>query len=233
MTYLDLDDPRSALPLAERALRMDATLLGPNHPATGIRLSNLASTLQALGDDERALPLLRDALRIAESIHGPNHPTTGTRLSNLAVVMQHCGDVNGALPLARRAVDIQLNAFGPGHSRTQTAEHNLGMILKEIAASKGRPDRNERAKSPSKGAKRRANRRRSFSEEAPQVGQSAWSWALEDATQQGFGWCWTAARSDAPLRRQSAYFPCLGRRFLLRRDEDDDTPMWSGDPMRG
>ena len=68
---------RIALAIAEKSQ-------GPEHPATGTRLNNLAGLLEAQGDYAQAEPLFRRALAIAEKAQGPAHPETGRSLNNLA-----------------------------------------------------------------------------------------------------------------------------------------------------
>ncbi|MFF3660828.1 tetratricopeptide repeat protein, partial [Streptomyces olivochromogenes] len=77
--------------LEERALAISETALGPDHPTTAIRLSNLASILSALGRHDEALPLMKRALAISETALGPDHPTTAVRLSNLASILSALG----------------------------------------------------------------------------------------------------------------------------------------------
>ncbi|MEU8095292.1 tetratricopeptide repeat protein, partial [Streptomyces rubiginosohelvolus] len=73
-----------ALPLEERALAVTEAALGSDHPATAIRLGNLARTLGELGRHVEALPLEERALAVTEAALGSDHPTTAIALGNLA-----------------------------------------------------------------------------------------------------------------------------------------------------
>ncbi len=74
-----------ARPLLERALRINETTFGPQHPTVAKRLSNLAVVLQDIGDAAGARPLLERALRIYEKTFGPEHPTMGIIRGNSIV----------------------------------------------------------------------------------------------------------------------------------------------------
>ena|SRR6478752_5796186 len=60
--------------LGERALALSETAYGPEHPAVGTRLNNLAWILRELGDFAAARPLAERALALAETAYGPEHP---------------------------------------------------------------------------------------------------------------------------------------------------------------
>jgi tetratricopeptide (TPR) repeat protein len=82
-----------ARPLAERALAIDEAAHGPDHPAVGIDLSNLAAIWQDLGQPGQARPLAERALAITEAAHGPDHPTVATLRNNLATILRDLGTV--------------------------------------------------------------------------------------------------------------------------------------------
>ncbi|MFB7794370.1 tetratricopeptide repeat protein, partial [Streptomyces sp. NPDC056086] len=81
-----------ALPLEERALHITEATLGPDHPNTATRLSNLANTLSDWGRHTDALPLEERALHITEATLGPDHPNTALHLGNLAALRELLGD---------------------------------------------------------------------------------------------------------------------------------------------
>ena len=59
-----------------RALAIDETSFGPEHPKVAIRLNNLAQLLQATNRLAEAEPLMRRALAIDEKSSGPIIPTS-------------------------------------------------------------------------------------------------------------------------------------------------------------
>ncbi|MDQ3274477.1 MAG: FxSxx-COOH system tetratricopeptide repeat protein, partial [Actinomycetota bacterium] len=77
--------PATARPLFERALHLDETAHGPDHPHVATTLNNLARVLRDLGEPATARTLLERALRIDETAYGPDHPEVATDLHNLAL----------------------------------------------------------------------------------------------------------------------------------------------------
>ena len=74
-TYLmNQGRPAEALPLHERALRIDEAAYGPDHPDVAIHLNLVGRALSGLGRPAEALPLHERALRIYEAVYGPGHP---------------------------------------------------------------------------------------------------------------------------------------------------------------
>ena len=82
-----------ALPLFVRALLISEKAEGPEHPATGTRLNNLAELHKAMGQYELALPLYVRALAISEKSEGPEHPGTGRESGQSGRVAQGHGSV--------------------------------------------------------------------------------------------------------------------------------------------
>jgi tetratricopeptide (TPR) repeat protein len=77
--------------------------LGPDHPATGGQLDNLASILAGLGRYDEALPLRQRALAVTEAALGPDHPDIPTRLNHLASTLESLGRDSEAAELRERA----------------------------------------------------------------------------------------------------------------------------------
>jgi tetratricopeptide (TPR) repeat protein len=73
-----------AEPLYRRALAIDETSYGPDHPEVATDLNNLAELLGATNRLSEAEPLYRRALAISENSYGPEHPSTVTVRNNLA-----------------------------------------------------------------------------------------------------------------------------------------------------
>src|SRR4051794_38233396 len=100
-----------------RALAIDESSYGRDHPRVAIELNNLAQLLQATNRLGEAEPLMRRALAIDEASHGSDHPRVAIRLSNLAQLLQATNRLGEAEPLMRRNLEILL-AFTArtGHS---------------------------------------------------------------------------------------------------------------------
>jgi hypothetical protein len=71
-----LGPAEEALPLHQRALRIDEAALGPDHPDVAADLNHLGLALAALGRAAEALPLHQRPLLIHEAALGPDHPYT-------------------------------------------------------------------------------------------------------------------------------------------------------------
>jgi tetratricopeptide (TPR) repeat protein len=128
-TYLQVQARLAeARPLAERAVAITEAAHGPNHPAVGTRLSNLALIWKDLGQPAKARPLAERALAITEATHGPNHPTVGTQLNNLATIWKDLGQPETARPLAERALAITEAAHGPDHPTVAIVRANLANL---------------------------------------------------------------------------------------------------------
>jgi tetratricopeptide (TPR) repeat protein len=121
-----------ALQLRQSALTIYEKALGPDHPHTAIRLSNLAATYRDLGRHGDALPLQQRALGISETALGPDHPDTGIRLGNLAVTYRDLGRPAEALPLEERALGISETALGPDHPSTAIRLSNLAATYRDL-----------------------------------------------------------------------------------------------------
>ena len=118
-----------AEPLMLSALASDEQSLGPEHPNVAIRLSNLASLLQATNRLSEAEPLVRRALAIDEKAHGPEHPEVAVRLNNLALLLQATNRLAEAEPLMRRVLAIVEKSYGDGHPSVAKALSNLATLL--------------------------------------------------------------------------------------------------------
>jgi len=78
-------------PLMRRALALDETLFGREHPHVAIQLNNLALMLQDAGRPHEAEPLMREAVDIFDKALGPDHPSTRGVRKNLEILMEELG----------------------------------------------------------------------------------------------------------------------------------------------
>jgi tetratricopeptide (TPR) repeat protein len=129
----------------ERALAIDESTYGPDHPDVAIDVNNLGSVLQALGDMEGAKKMYERALAIDESTYGPDHPTVAIRVNNLGSVLQALGDMEGAKKMYERALAIDESTYGPDHPDVAIDVNNLGLVLKALGDLKGAKKMYERA----------------------------------------------------------------------------------------
>ena len=124
-----------AEPLMRRALEINESAFGNQHPTVAICLNNLAALLlntNRLGDAE---PLMRRALEINEAAFGNQHPTVAISLNNLATLLHATNRLKEAEPLMRRSLDI-LGSFGRQtgheHPQLQSAKANCQALQRAI-----------------------------------------------------------------------------------------------------
>jgi tetratricopeptide (TPR) repeat protein len=118
-----------AEPLYRRALAINETTYGPNHPTVAIGLNNLAELLRVTNRLAEAEPLVRRALAIDEDSYGLDHPTIAVRLNNLAELLWATNRIAEAEPLYRRALAIDEASYGPQHPEVATDLNNLARLL--------------------------------------------------------------------------------------------------------
>jgi tetratricopeptide (TPR) repeat protein len=118
-----------AEPLYRRALAIDESNCGPDHPDVATTLNNLAGLLEATNRYAQAEPLYRRALAIDEASYGPDHPTIAIRLNNLAGLLYATNRHADAEPLFRQVGRIFEASYGPNHPNVATALNNLASLL--------------------------------------------------------------------------------------------------------
>ena len=116
-------------PLMRRALEIDETTFGKQHPRVANRLNNLAQMLKNTGQIEEAEPLMQHALEIDVAVFGEQHPTVARDLSNLASLLLDTNRIDDAEPLMRRALEIDVAAFGEEHPTVAMDLNNLATLL--------------------------------------------------------------------------------------------------------
>ena len=120
-----------AEPLLRRALAIDESSFGIEHPNVAILLNNLAQLLKNTNRLEEAEPLMRRALEIDESSFGVEHPNVAIRLNNLAQLLKDTNRLEEAEPLMRRALEIDESSFGVEHPNVARDLNNLAQLLQD------------------------------------------------------------------------------------------------------
>ena len=115
----------------ERALAIDETAFGPDHPTVAIRVNNLGTVLRDQGDLAGARAAFERALAIDEAAFGPDHPNVAIRVNNLGRVLEDQGDLAGGRAAYERALAIDETAFGPEHPNVAIRINNLGSVLQD------------------------------------------------------------------------------------------------------
>ena len=124
-----------AEPLMRRALEINESAFGNQHPTVAICLNNLAALLLNTNRLGEAEPLMRRALEIDEAAFGNQHPTVAISLNNLATLLHATNRLKEAEPLMRRSLDI-LGSFGRQtgheHPQLQSAKANYQALQRAI-----------------------------------------------------------------------------------------------------
>ena len=119
-----------ALAIYQRALAIDTTVHGRNHPNVATRLNNIALVLEAKGDYAGALEKYEEALKIVQSFHGQSHPYVAATLNNIAGVLEAKGDYAGALEKYEEALKIDESYFGRNHPNVARELNNIAGVLR-------------------------------------------------------------------------------------------------------
>ncbi|MEM8599832.1 MAG: tetratricopeptide repeat protein, partial [Bacteroidota bacterium] len=112
--------------LAEWAVAVMEATLGPDDPALGASLNNLAAAHATLADYTRAEALHRRALALHRNVPADR----ALSLSNLAGVLDAAGRTAEAEPLYREALVTAEAALGPEHPATLITLNNLAAFLR-------------------------------------------------------------------------------------------------------
>ena len=119
-----------AVVLYKRALAIQESTLGPDHPKVARTLSDLGNLYYRRAEYARAAPLLERALAIREQAFVPNHPLVAKSLSDLGLLYMTVGDYERAAPLLRRALAIRESVLGPEDLSVAAAYKNLALLYR-------------------------------------------------------------------------------------------------------
>ncbi|HEX3527640.1 MAG TPA: tetratricopeptide repeat-containing protein [Thermoanaerobaculia bacterium] len=125
-----IGDLQGARPYSERALAIQESVLGGEHPDTSRSLNNLGFLLWSQGDFAGARSYYERALAIREKVLGAEHPDTALSLNNLGALLQSQGDLAGARPYSERALAIREKVLGAEHPDTAQSLNNFGELLR-------------------------------------------------------------------------------------------------------
>jgi hypothetical protein len=121
-----------------RALTIDESSFGPDHPNVAIRLNNLVGLLKDTNRLAEAEPLMLRALAIDEQSLGADHPVVANRLNNLAQLLLATHRLAEAEPLMRRVLAIILGftrRTGHRHPHRDGVLRNHAHILRALGRS--------------------------------------------------------------------------------------------------
>ncbi len=118
-----------AEPLYRRALALDETTFGPDHPNVANACAHLGRLLHDTNRLGEAEQLLRRALAITEATLGKDDPNVASDLNNLALLLQATNRLGEAEPLMRRALAIAEASFGNDHPKVAVHLVSIGILM--------------------------------------------------------------------------------------------------------
>ncbi len=130
VAWRELAQYERSLQSYQRALEIDTTAHGRNHPNVARELNNIADVLHSKGDYAGALEKYNQALRIDETYFSHSHPNVAIRLNNIAQVLADKGDYERALEKYNEALRIFEVYFDRNHPNVATVLNNIGLLLK-------------------------------------------------------------------------------------------------------
>ncbi|MDB4927855.1 MAG: Tetratricopeptide repeat family protein, partial [Myxococcaceae bacterium] len=132
VALLDAERYQEALLLAEQALRIRESTLGPNDIHVAESLEGVASALDGLDQYAQAVPLHERAVSILEANLGPRDPIVATALNNLAETFREMGRYERAVPMHERALRIREARLGRNDPDVANSLSNLALTLREM-----------------------------------------------------------------------------------------------------
>lgn len=122
---------REALPRAQEARRVWASVLGEDHWLTGTAAAWLGFLYDDLDDLPHAEEAYRYALANRKRWFGEDHPDFARELDNLASVLLRRGDSAQAEPLRKQALEIRRKVLGTRNDEYAASLHNLAFLYRQ------------------------------------------------------------------------------------------------------
>jgi tetratricopeptide (TPR) repeat protein len=128
-SILELDQPREAEQLYERALETELALHGEKHADTAHTQHDLGILLYYQQRYDEAERLYRSSLATYRALYGANHPSVAQGLNDLAVLLYDTGKFDEAIQTYQEAVPIYHKVYGAEHPEYASGIYNLGRVL--------------------------------------------------------------------------------------------------------
>jgi serine/threonine protein kinase len=127
-TYTELGLYSESRKQLERALELQARMLGPENPKTLAIENGLGWTIKLQGKYPEAEALLNQTLAARHRVLGPEHPDTLKSMNNLAVLYVEAGKYTEAEALDSQVLEIRRRVLGPDHPDTLVSTSNLAEV---------------------------------------------------------------------------------------------------------
>ncbi len=109
----------------KKALDLNRSFFGEEHPDVATSLNNLAVLYKNQGRYEEAEPLYLAGLKMSQKLHGEEHPDVAMSLSNLAELYRSQGRYEEGEPLCKAALEMQKELLGEEHPEVALSLNNL------------------------------------------------------------------------------------------------------------
>lgn len=103
---------QDAIPVLEKAVRLQEAVAGPDHPETGYHLTELGAAYRAEGRHKEAQTALHRAIKIHRAVSGYDSPDALQALHHLSGSLEDCGDLDGAAEQYEMALSFKLRVIG-------------------------------------------------------------------------------------------------------------------------
>ena len=123
---------QKALEYQTKALSIDLSLFGENHPDVATDYSNVGGTYGELGDLQKELDYQVKALSIRQSLFEENHPDVATSYNNVGCTYEKLGEHQKALDYQIKALNTLLVLFGESHPDVASSYNNVGCTYGEL-----------------------------------------------------------------------------------------------------
>lgn len=137
-----LQDAAGAL---QRALAIDESRYGPQHPTVALDLGYLAEVAQSAGELHEARRYLERAVAITSTAYGPDHEAVAEARNSLGRALQNLGEWPAARAELESALEISVRVLSPDHPRVAAVRNTLGGVLQDLGDLSGARDQLEQA----------------------------------------------------------------------------------------
>jgi len=136
LLYKNLGEYTKALEYISKALKIQESVYGENHPSTATSYNNIGLIFQKQREYPKALEHFSKALKIRESVYEGNHSEIATSYNNIGLIYQDQGEDTKALEYISKAFEIQKSFYGENHPETATSYNNIGHLYQSLGEYK-------------------------------------------------------------------------------------------------
>jgi tetratricopeptide (TPR) repeat protein len=129
----------------QRALTIDESEHGSQHPLVALDLGYLAAVAQSGGELREARRYLERAVAITSAAYGPDHAAVADARNSLGRTLQNLGEWPAARTELERALEILARIHSPDHPHIAAVRNTLGGVLQDLGDLAGARDQLERA----------------------------------------------------------------------------------------